>query len=124
VLKKIGANSYRFSISWPRVIPGGGREDPVNEAGLQFYDDLIDELLAAGIQPFVVGHVSCSKLMIDALSVCSAMWFTSTSSWTAGIFRWPFKRNTTDGFPERLSKITSDTPSFALTAMGIASSIG
>lgn len=55
VLKKLGANSYRFSIAWPRVIPQGGKDDPVNEAGLQFYDDLIDELLAAGIEPFVVG---------------------------------------------------------------------
>lgn len=54
VMKKLGANSYRFSISWPRIIPNGGKDDPVNELGLQFYDDLINELVAVGIQPFVV----------------------------------------------------------------------
>lgn len=54
VMKSVGANSYRFSISWPRIIPDGGKDDPVNEQGLQFYDDLINELVAVGIQPFVV----------------------------------------------------------------------
>jgi beta-glucosidase/6-phospho-beta-glucosidase/beta-galactosidase len=53
VMAKLGINSYRFSISWPRVIPKGGRNDPVNELGLQFYDDLIDELLKHNITPFV-----------------------------------------------------------------------
>ena len=71
VLKKLGANSYRFSIAWPRVIPQGGKDDPVNEAGLQFYDDLIDELLAAGIEPFVVsaktGLNTDIRLFISAL---------------------------------------------------------
>lgn len=55
-MKKVGANSYRFSISWPRVIPLGGKDDPVNEAGIQFYSDLIDELVANGIKPFVVSR--------------------------------------------------------------------
>lgn len=53
VLAKLGVNSYRFSISWPRVIPKGGRGDPVNEQGLQFYDNLINELLKYNITPFV-----------------------------------------------------------------------
>lgn len=52
-MKSLGVNSYRFSISWPRVIPDGGAEDPVNEAGLQFYDAVIDECLRLGITPFV-----------------------------------------------------------------------
>ncbi len=50
-MKAMGLRAYRFSISWPRVLPEGtGR---VNEAGLQFYSDLVDELLAAGITPMV-----------------------------------------------------------------------
>jgi beta-glucosidase len=54
LLKSLGVNCYRFSISWSRIIPLGGRNDPINPAGIQFYSDLIDELLKNGIEPFVV----------------------------------------------------------------------
>jgi beta-glucosidase len=54
LLKKYGVKSYRFSISWSRVIPLGGRDDPVNEKGIAFYSKLIDRLLEEGIIPFVV----------------------------------------------------------------------
>lgn len=51
LMKQLGLKAYRFSISWPRVLPDGtGR---VNEAGMQFYSDLVDALLEAGIQPIV-----------------------------------------------------------------------
>lgn len=51
LMKEIGLGSYRFSISWPRILPEGtGR---VNEKGLKFYSELVDELLAAGIEPLV-----------------------------------------------------------------------
>jgi beta-glucosidase len=51
LMRRLGLDAYRFSISWPRVLPeGGGR---VNEAGLAFYDRLVDALLDAGIRPFV-----------------------------------------------------------------------
>ncbi|KAH7096805.1 beta-glucosidase 1B [Auriculariales sp. MPI-PUGE-AT-0066] len=53
LLKQYGVNAYRFSLSWSRIIPLGGREDPVNELGIKFYSDLIDALLEAGITPFV-----------------------------------------------------------------------
>jgi beta-glucosidase len=50
LMKNLGTNAYRFSVAWPRVIPDGvGR---VNEKGLEFYDRLVDELLAAGIEPW------------------------------------------------------------------------
>lgn len=52
-LKTYGVNSYRFSIAWTRVIPSGGADDELNEIGLQHYSDLVDELLANGITPFV-----------------------------------------------------------------------
>lgn len=48
---QLNLNSYRFSIAWPRVQPDG--EGAFNEAGMAFYDRLIDELLAKGITPFV-----------------------------------------------------------------------
>ncbi|KAF4472882.1 beta-glucosidase [Fusarium albosuccineum] len=42
---------YRFSISWSRLIPLGGRKDPINEKGIAFYNDFIDRLLERGIEP-------------------------------------------------------------------------
>lgn len=52
LMKDMGVKAYRFSISWPRVLPNG-RKDSFNPAGLQFYSDLIDELLKNSIQPWV-----------------------------------------------------------------------
>jgi beta-glucosidase len=51
IMKDLGLAAYRFSVSWPRVQPHGS--GPVNSAGLDFYDRLVDELLAAGITPYV-----------------------------------------------------------------------
>lgn len=51
LMKKMGLQAYRLSVCWPRVIPGG--TGVASEAGLDFYDRLVDELLAAGIQPWV-----------------------------------------------------------------------
>lgn len=52
LIKKLGTGSYRFSIAWPRILPGGAAGG-VNRQGVQFYSDLIDELLANGITPVV-----------------------------------------------------------------------
>lgn len=51
LMQLLGLKAYRFSISWPRVLPEG--EGQVSEPGLDFYDRLVDELLMSGIQPFV-----------------------------------------------------------------------
>lgn len=53
LLRQYGVKAYRFSISWPRIIPLGGRNDPINPKGIKFYSDFIDELIANGIIPFV-----------------------------------------------------------------------
>ena len=50
LMRNIGLDAYRFSISWPRVMPAG--TGAVNEKGFDFYDRLIDELLAADITPY------------------------------------------------------------------------
>jgi beta-glucosidase len=50
LMRELGLGAFRFSIAWPRILPDGrGR---VNAAGLDFYDRLVDDLLAAGITPF------------------------------------------------------------------------
>jgi beta-glucosidase len=49
LMRGLGVDGYRFSIAWPRVQPTG--RGPVNEAGLAFYDRLVDALLDAGIRP-------------------------------------------------------------------------
>jgi beta-glucosidase len=51
LMKEMGLGGYRFSLAWPRIIPDG--TGPVNEAGLDFYDRLIDDLLANEIEPYV-----------------------------------------------------------------------
>ncbi|TVY82549.1 Beta-glucosidase 1B, partial [Lachnellula suecica] len=53
LLKETGARGYRFSISWSRIIPLGGRKDPINDAGIAFYAKFVDDLLDAGITPMV-----------------------------------------------------------------------
>ena len=49
-MKALGAKTYRFSIAWPRVFPEG--TGTPNPKGLDFYNRLLDELLANGIEPF------------------------------------------------------------------------
>lgn len=51
LIRELGVDAYRFSVAWPRVVPTG--TGPVNPKGLAFYDRLVDELLAAGVRPFV-----------------------------------------------------------------------
>jgi len=49
LMKELGIDIYRFSVSWPRIFPNGTGE--INEKGLQFYRDFVDALIANGIEP-------------------------------------------------------------------------
>ena len=51
LMKKMGVQGYRFSINWSRVFPNG--TGTVNEKGLKFYHELVDELCAANIEPYI-----------------------------------------------------------------------
>lgn len=51
IIKELGLNAYRFSISWPRILPEG--RGSVNAKGLSYYDHIVDSLLASGVTPFV-----------------------------------------------------------------------
>ena len=102
LMKELGLGSYRFSISWPRVIPEG--RGPANPKGLDFYDRLVDRLLGAGIQPnatlnhwdlpqalqdaggwpnrdTVDGFVDYARLMFDRLGDRVAFWSTHNEPW-------------------------------------------
>ena len=48
LMQSMGVEAYRFSIAWPRIVPARGE---INEAGLRFYEQLVDGLLARGIRP-------------------------------------------------------------------------
>ncbi|XP_013634360.1 PREDICTED: beta-glucosidase 28-like [Brassica oleracea var. oleracea] len=51
LMKELDMDAFRFSISWARLIPSGKVKDGVNKEGVKFYNALIDELIANGIQP-------------------------------------------------------------------------
>src|SRR5262249_7066641 len=64
LMKQLGTNAYRLSIAWPRVPPAG--DGPVTPKGLDFYDDLTDGLLEAGIPPSVpLSHWDLPQVLQD-----------------------------------------------------------
>jgi len=110
LLKSLGAKAYRFSIAWSRVIPIGGRDDPVNEKGLQYYIDLVDELHANGIEPmitlfhwdlpqglhdrygglmnkeeYVKDYVNFSRVMFRAMGSKVKYWITYNEPWCSSV---------------------------------------
>lgn len=65
LMAEMGLKAYRFSIAWSRIYPQGRGE--VNEQGLQFYDNLINELLKHGIEPIVtIYHWDVPQALMDA----------------------------------------------------------
>ncbi|MFX1337889.1 MAG: GH1 family beta-glucosidase [Promethearchaeota archaeon] len=51
LMKELGLKAYRFSISWPRIFPSG--KGTINNKGVEFYDNLVNELIANDIDPFI-----------------------------------------------------------------------
>jgi beta-glucosidase len=65
LMRALGLDAFRFSVAWPRVLPAG--RGAVNQAGLDFYDRLVDALLDAGIRPFVnLYHFDLPQALEDA----------------------------------------------------------
>ncbi|WP_137873230.1 GH1 family beta-glucosidase [Rhodococcus sp. Q] len=65
LMRDLGVDAYRLSVSWSRVLPSGSGE--VNDEGLDFYDRLIDELCAAGVAPAVtLFHWDLPQALQDA----------------------------------------------------------
>ncbi|XP_052799780.1 lactase/phlorizin hydrolase-like isoform X2 [Mya arenaria] len=66
LLKNLKVNHYRFSISWPRILPDGTKRN-INEIGIAYYNELINALLDAGIQPMVTMNHWDSPLTLERL---------------------------------------------------------
>jgi beta-glucosidase len=86
LMKTLGLQAFRFSINWPRVLPEGrGRANP---KGLDFYDRLVDELLKAGITPWVnLYHWELPQVLQDQggwLNRDCAGWFSDYAALMAG----------------------------------------
>lgn len=103
LMREIGLQAYRFSISWPRVMPTG--RGTVNQAGIDFYDKLVDGLCEAGIQPAVtlyhwdlpaalqlelggwacddIAHIFAdyAELMFNKLGDRVSLWMTLNEPW-------------------------------------------
>jgi beta-glucosidase len=78
LMRRLGVTAYRFSVAWPRVLPKG--RGTVNEAGLAFYDRLIDALIDAGIEPWLcLYHWDLPQALEDLGGWTNrdcALWFT------------------------------------------------
>lgn len=64
LMKECGFTSYRFSLAWPRIVPEHGE---VNPEGIAFYNDLIDELKAAGIEPIATLYHYDMPVWVDEM---------------------------------------------------------
>ncbi|XP_048422442.1 beta-glucosidase 12-like [Pyrus x bretschneideri] len=53
IMKNMGLDAYRFSISWSRLLPNGKLSGGINKEGIKYYNNLINELLRYGVKPFV-----------------------------------------------------------------------
>ncbi len=104
MMKDLGFKAYRFSIAWPRILPQG--RGSVNQAGLDFYSQVIDELLTAGIHPMItlyhwdiptaINGAWLERAAVDAFTEYTAVvarafgdrvkeWVTINEPWCASI---------------------------------------
>lgn len=86
LMARLGVKAYRFSVSWPRVLPEG--VGAVNEKGLSFYERLVDMLLAHGIEPYVTLYhwdmPYALYLRGGWMNPDSARWFAGYAALVAG----------------------------------------
>ncbi|KAG0520581.1 hypothetical protein BDA96_08G086600, partial [Sorghum bicolor] len=67
LLKEMGMDAYRFSISWSRILPKGTIAGGINEKGVEYYNKLIDLLLENGIEPYItIFHWDTPQALVDA----------------------------------------------------------
>ncbi len=105
LMKQLGVQAYRFSVAWPRVLPRG--QGSANEPGLAFYDRLVDELLASGIEPWLcLYHWDLPQALEDRggwINRDSAAWFAHYAALVATRFGDRVKRFATFNEPSIFS---------------------
>jgi beta-glucosidase len=113
LIGKLGLDAYRFSTAWPRVQPGG--RGPANPEGLAFYDELVDELLGAGIEPVLtLYHWDLPQELEDA------------GGWGARDTSYRFAEYATlvaERFGDRVRKWTTLNEPFCSAFLGYASGV-
>ncbi|XP_057751346.1 beta-glucosidase 12-like [Arachis stenosperma] len=69
IMKYMNTDAYRFSISWSRILPKGKISSGINQEGIKYYNNLINELLANGLEPFVtLFHFDLPQALQDEYS--------------------------------------------------------
>lgn len=105
LMKALDVQAYRFSVAWPRVLPQG--RGSANELGLSFYDQLIDELLTAGVEPWLcLYHWDLPQALEDLggwQNRQSATWFADYATLVAKRFGDRVKRFATFNEPSIFS---------------------
>jgi beta-glucosidase len=88
LMKEIGLGAYRFSVAWPRILPRG--RGAVNQAGLDFYDRLLDTVLDAGIEPWLcLYHWDLPQALMELggwINRDTAYWFSDYAAAVARRF--------------------------------------
>ncbi len=106
LMKELGIDSYRFSLSWSRIQPGGS--GPVNPAGLDFYDRLIDLLLANGIAPMATLYHWDTPLALDE----AGGWMNRDTAYRLG----EFAAIAADAYGDRVARwVTVNEPATVTT---------
>ncbi|KAB2607367.1 beta-glucosidase 12-like [Pyrus ussuriensis x Pyrus communis] len=66
IMKNMSMDAYRFSISWSRLLPSGTLSGGINKEGIEYYNNLTNELLSNGIKPFVtLFHWDVPQALVD-----------------------------------------------------------
>ncbi|ONK55428.1 uncharacterized protein A4U43_UnF3530 [Asparagus officinalis] len=109
IMKEMGVDAYRFSISWTRILPNGEISGGINREGVQYYNNLIDELKSSGVEPYATifhwdvpqaledryGGFLSSKILDDFKNyadVCFALFGDRVKHWIVVNEPWTFAR--------------------------------
>ncbi len=106
-MKRLGAQVYRFSVAWPRVLPQGRGQ--ANSLGLDFYDRLIDEVLQSGIEPWLCLYHWDLPQALDDLGGWQnrdiALWFADYTALIARRYSDRVKHFATFNEPQRVHAV-------------------